>query len=190
MQKQIDKLTELSTQTAAQHAETEAARQQAREAEADLLTAMIAKVLPALPAISRSVKTKNAWTSGANGCNPVERKSFREQRGLLVVDKFDREKDSSGNRGDFTGERLFILEDGTLLQLDRSGSWSQWQGEWSSWETEQTALTPREAVNRYNARDIIEALIKALEVHVATPGGAETERANAEAFRRAAEALK
>ena len=54
--------------------------------------------------------------------------------GLLCDDNFDSNTNRGDqNRGTYSGSRLYLTDTGEWLEIERSGSWSQWQGEGEGW---------------------------------------------------------
>jgi hypothetical protein len=56
----------------------------------------------------------------------------RKVRALLALDDFGTNK-TEEFRGVYTGSRLYLTEAGEWLQINRVGSWSQWQGSPQEW---------------------------------------------------------
>ena len=98
------------------------------QAEAALLGRIIETVKPALRALASRIKKYDFSTSGRNGCNPVSSCEYFDERGVMLVNDFERAKDSTGNEGTYGGSRLYLLDDGTLAYVSREGTWSCWQG--------------------------------------------------------------
>jgi hypothetical protein len=146
------------------------------QAEAALLGRIIETVKPALRALASRIFRTWRTTSGRNGCNPVEEKDYFDERGVCLVDAFEREKDDTGNRGTYGGSRLYLLDDGRLAEVDRTGSWSQWQGEWNTEECTLEIVDVATAQRHYHLADIIEALNTKLEEQAK---GSKTKRTKA-----------
>jgi len=151
---------------ATQHQEYQAALGTQQQAEAALLTRIIETVKPALRALASGIYRTWRCTSGRNGCNPVEEKDYFEERGVCLVDDFDRDKDESGNRGTYGGSRLYLLSDGRLAEVDREGTWSCWQGEWDSEECTLAIVDAAHAVKTYELTDMIEVLTAKLNEQI------------------------
>ena len=156
------------------------------QAEAALLKRIIDTVKPALRALASRIVKLDRSTSGQNGCNPVEQKEWFEERGVCIVDAFDREKDATGNEGTFGGSRLFLLDDGRLAEVDRTGTWSQWQGAWSGYEATLTIVDVGTAQRHYHLTDMIEALNTKLAEQVKGEKAKRTKAAHARAEKLAA----
>ncbi len=144
-----------------------------RSAEAALLDRLIEVVRPALRALSSRILTRHDTTGGANGCNPVEIKEYHATRGLLVVDEYRRNKDSSGNSGSYSGYGVYLLADGTLARAKQSGTWSAWQGDWDRTSWELTPTTSGEVMKRDTIDEIVVALAEALEKQSGLDGAAK-----------------
>jgi hypothetical protein len=186
-------LAEKARRVQADHADYLLAREREREAEVALLQATIETVRPALPGMSQCIRRRSASTSGRNGCNPVdETADFDDEIGVLLVDRYDRDRDETGSRGTYGGDRLYLLDDGRLADVERTGSWSHWQGEWSSWEAALSPMTTAEAVSAYGLDNILAGLTKALDVQIAgnTKAQAQEFRDRADKLRDALRLLK
>lgn len=152
-----------------------------RDAEAEVLAAGIEAVRPALPALCSRIKRSSYETAGRNGCNPVSRYDYHGERGAVLVDNYDSEKDETGNRGRLGGERLYLLSDGRLAVVTRDGSFSHWQGEADRWESRLAVVTPREAMNDYELDAVLAALAEALDKQARGHASENTEKALARA---------
>jgi hypothetical protein len=147
-----------------------------RDAEAKVLEAAIAAVKPALRALGSRIKSKNHSTSGRNGCNYVEEIEYFDTKGLRLCSSFSRDKDPTGNSGIYSGEAVYLLVDGTLARVTKSGTWSLYQGEWDREDYEIEAVTAREVMNRETLNELLEAISKAVTAQL---GGKLGERTNA-----------
>jgi hypothetical protein len=156
------------------------------QAEAALLERIIVTVKPALRALASRITKEDYATSGRNGCNPVSRRSYFDERGVCVVDAFDREKDETGNRGSYGGSRLYLLDDGRLAEVDREGTWSCWQGEADVYTATLTVVVAAEAVRHYHLTDMIEAINTKLAEQVKGEKAKRTKAAHARAEKLAA----
>lgn len=163
-----------------------------RDAEAEVLATAIEAVKPALPALCSRIKRSSYETAGRNGCNPVSRYEYHDERGAVLVDNYAREKDESGNRGSLGGERLCLLSDGRLAVVTREGSFSHWQGEADRWESTLAVVTPREAMNEYELDAVLGALAEALDKQAKGNASENTEKAlaRASALRDAVKAVR
>jgi hypothetical protein len=56
----------------------------------------------------------------------------RKVKGLLCYDGFSSDH-TDQNRGNQTGDRLYLTESGQWLRIERDGHWTQWQGEAQWW---------------------------------------------------------
>jgi hypothetical protein len=155
-------------------------------AEAALLGRIIETVKPALRALASRIVKLDRSTSGQNGCNPVEQKEYFDERGVCLVDAFDREKDTTGNEGTYGGSRLYLLDDGRLAEVDREGTWSQWQGAWSGYEATLTIVDATTAQRHYHLTDMVEALNTKLEEQAKGSKAKRTKAAQARAEKLAA----
>ena len=60
-----------------------------------------------------------------------ERKG-RKVRALLAFDNFG-STNTDQNSGTYEGDKLYLLESGEWLRIERRGTWSQWQGSPDQW---------------------------------------------------------
>ena len=60
-----------------------------------------------------------------------ERKG-RKVRALLAFDNFE-STNTNQNSGTYEGDKLYLLESGEWLRIERVGTWSQWQGSPDQW---------------------------------------------------------
>ena len=163
---ELKALSEKAEIVAAGAQERTAAIKAEQAAEAELLSATIERIKPALRAISSRITKRHATTGGRNGCNPVNEHSYHEERGLLLIDNTKRIRDVTGNRGTYAGASLYLLSDGRLAVVECSGHWSHWQGEWDEEVMELRVVTAEEAMCEWELSGCIEAISKALDAQV------------------------
>jgi hypothetical protein len=159
----------------------EAAINAERDAEALVLQTAIDAAKPALRAVCSRMLRVDKSTSGNNGCNPVEDQQYFEERGLVLVDDFDKGRDTTGNRGWLGGYRIVLLSDGTLAKVEREGSWSCWQGEWTGWEATLTPMTARDVMDREELDECLKAISTALDKQISSKRDEATKAALARA---------
>ena len=112
--------------------ETEATR--TVEMEIQAVTALREKYAP-LARHSEGVRTSYHHRGNSNYSSESETFYMRDGkrvRAFLVIDDFSREHDDQ-NRGSLVGTRLYLTEHAQWLRLERTGSWSNWQGEGQGW---------------------------------------------------------
>ena len=119
-------------------------------------------------------------TGGQNGCNPVHRYEHHVEQGVVLVDDWSRDKDETGNRGALTGNRLYLLSDGRLAEVKRTGSFSHWQGESDEYTTTLKIVDARTAMDTWELVDALKSLMEALEKQVGRKGATATAKARAE----------
>lgn len=158
----IENIAALAAQVGGEYDEQQAAIVAERDAEAEVLAAAIDAARPALKAICSQVKVSHRSTNGRNGCHPVHRYGCHAQDGLVLMDGYDQDGDSSSNRGSYSGDRLVLLVDGTLAVFERTGTWSHWQSEWSQWEATVRPIAVREAMDTYDLDPCLTAISEAL----------------------------
>jgi hypothetical protein len=78
------------------------------------------------------------WMRSGDGSNWSEERSYyyersgKKIRALKVYDGFE-QPNTTQNTGSNTGDRLYLLETGEWLRIERTGSWSQMQGATQEW---------------------------------------------------------
>lgn len=81
---------------------------------------------------------KIGYSYRGDGSNWREEREYYYERdgkrvhGLLAVDNFE-SPNTDRNRGLRSGYRIYLLETGEWLRIERDGNWSQWQGEPEEW---------------------------------------------------------
>jgi hypothetical protein len=135
-------------------------RQSTVEEETAALNAILEKIRPLLSLTAHSIAI-SYHTSGQQFS--TDHREYHAQKGLILINEFDEECTDRDTRGDYTGWKLILWEDGSFGTLERSGDWSRWQGESSGWSiTEEEDLTTEEAVRRYGLKDIMAGLVSEL----------------------------
>ena len=75
----------------------------------------------------------------------------RKIRALLVFDNFS-STNTDQNSGTYEGDKLYLLESGEWLRIERRGTWSQWQGSPDQWGCGVSARTSE--TNEYDQDDL------------------------------------
>ena len=136
------------------------------EQEAEALAKILERIKPLLGVTAHHIQV-GYHTTGQQFSK--EHTTYHDQKGLILIDSFDRECTDRDTRGDYLGWQLVLFADGSLKTLVRSGDWSRWQGESSGWGIqEEEDLSPQEAVKRYGLKAIVEGL--ASEIKEASEG--------------------
>lgn len=161
-EQQINQIAAVAADVGTSHAELLAAYEEQHAAEAAVLERAIAAAKPGLRAVARRVHSRDASTSGRNGCNPVQESEYFTGRYLSLISAEKRERDSTGNAGRYVGTRLLLGTDGGLYETEASGSWSLWQGSWDTLERTMQPISAMDAMGRYNLSDALSALADAL----------------------------
>jgi len=124
--------------------------------EASALIAILQRLSPIMPAIAHKIQVSYHDT-GEQFSEPHQ--AYHDKKGVIIVDGFSRAGFDRGTRGSYSGSRLVLFDDCSLVSLERSGGWSAWQNESSSWQIEgETSLTPEEAIRRYGLSSILSGL--------------------------------
>jgi hypothetical protein len=130
------------------------------EEETAALNAILEKINPLLAVAAHSIQT-SYHTSGQQFSK--EHRTYHDQKGLVLLNRFEKECTDRDTRGDYSGWKLILWQDGTFGTLERSGDWSRWQGESSGWGIqEEEELTTEQAVRRYGLKDILAGLASEL----------------------------
>jgi hypothetical protein len=182
----VTSLGPVVAQVVTEHTEYEGALAAQNEAEAALLTRIIETVKPALRALASGIVKTYGDTSGQNGCNPVSEREYFAERGVCLVNAYTSTKDTTGNRGTWQGERLYLLSDGRLAEASRTGEWSCWQGEWDRYEATLKIVDAAYAVKDYELADIVESLTEKLNEQIKGQKTTRTKAARSRAERLAA----
>lgn len=151
-----------------EHDKQEAAIAAEIEQGAALLDAVVTRIRRALPALSSRVLVhyRSWWISSAQTASKTKHADWR---GLLVWGDDEPEMDHpSANRGNFTGEGVWIDSKGNWWMVEYGGIWSRWQGEGDEWEATCTKLSTAEVAQCAGARHVIDAIADAIESHVGT----------------------
>jgi len=126
-----------------------------------LFEEIIAKVTPVLHAKSARLmrhydETEDHETEGQYGIMrpPIETEYF-DERGIVLVDHY------TCNGDEFSGSCLVLLADGTLAEMQRSGSRSSRDAYWSATIL---PISPQEAVAKYGLESCLAKLTTVLEL--------------------------
>ena len=132
-----------------------------RDAEAAILERAVGLIRPALETLCGRIPV--ACREIAASARPAELIYSQISRGLCLVDGYGKDYgDKEG--GQYYGERLYRLSDGTLLETRRQGRWSDEPGSLCEWEVaEERPLSPREAMDEYALGECLEPMWAALD---------------------------
>lgn len=157
-------LAALAATVAGQHGELEAAVEEKRAAEAELLGKVVEAARPALRALSsRILRSERTWWP--DSVSTATEKDYHEERGVRLHGEGPSRDYPRANRGSVEGADLVLLDDGTFARLDWSGSWSKWQGEGETEESALTRLSPRDVVESWDVALLASRLHERLEAH-------------------------
>lgn len=190
---EIKKVEELAQRVGQQHADMQAAFAEERAAEAAVLQAALAAARPALRALvgrivreERTVWHDNAYTS-------TER-DYHEERGVLIAGTMAEQAHPRDTDGRYTGEALYLLDNGQLAQVEWGGNWTKWQGRGSTMTGE---LRVYESVlacieDGWDAEEAVAGLVTALERQASgkAPERAKAARERAERLASVARLMK
>lgn len=132
-----------------------------RDAEAAILERAVSLVRPALEALCGRIPVAGREVVGS--ARPAEYVYSQTARGLCLVDGYGKDC-SDGDGGQYFGERLYLLSDGTLVEMRRQGRWSEVEGATCEWEVvDERPLSPREAMDEYTLAECLEPMFNALD---------------------------
>lgn len=162
---QLEKLAATADTVAAEHRELTTAIDAKHEQAAALLTAVVERIRPALPALASGVwRSYRSWWP-TNIYNTDEHDTFK-WRGLLVAGSGPEEDHPQSDQGGYEGGGLWLADDGRWYRVTYDGSWSRWQGADSQWEACADRLTVSQVVLAYDVDEIVTAITAALDSHV------------------------
>lgn len=159
-------LAERVTRLAAEYTDSTEARADARAAEAELLTAFIDLVRPAIGSLASRIPI-SYWSRLSLGGE--ERRTHHPERGLLLggtgAERGGPEESRThrdATDGSYTGSNLYLLRDGQLAIVTYSGTWSRWQNSVSEYEATFSVVAPAEALKLVAVDKIIAAVVSAI----------------------------
>lgn len=149
-----------------------------RDAEIALVGKILALVRPAVRALGTRPEIASSWYV-LRGDDKTERAPWR---GLILTcapNKVgpSRRHGRDENTGDYEGSDVFLRDDGELIMLTYSGTWSNWQNDRSEWTATERVLPVAEFVEGWTAGKP-EHLLKHLG-ELISKAGDRTERAAA-----------
>lgn len=157
--KLLHDLGDRARRVARDRSDYDGAYNEAKAARADLLTAIIDAVKPALPALCSGVPLLWSYPKISEG--PVIRAlQLTQPRGPAFPVRFALATDS--RRGRYGGTALYLTDHGQLIDMSFDGPWSDVPGEVSSWEAKWSPLTAQQATEEYDIHEIIDRLTTAL----------------------------
>ncbi len=166
MEQAVEKITNISRSVAEQHATMEAAFDEERAAEEELLEKLVDAVRPALRALSSRLKASET-TSWPTSTETSTEKTYHPERGVRLDGNGPERDHPRANDGSIGGTDLVLLDDGTFARLDWSGTWTRWQGRTSEETSTLTRITPRDVVETWDVDEIAAALSERLEAQLA-----------------------
>lgn len=172
-------LAPLVEQVTKEHADLQQAKTQQTEAEVSLLGRVLELVRPALPALAERIEVSWEYKSNSNGVGILNESTYHDLRGVLLVG--DRKPDlsseiSTGIRR-YSGGGVWLLTDGSIVDVTYSGTHSAWVGSGSHYEATVEPMTLAEVCETYNLggeEGVVTALVTALNAQVQ---GSKTKRA-------------
>jgi hypothetical protein len=155
-----------------------------RDAKAQVLAAAIETAQPALSAITYKIESsqRTFWPDSVR--TETEYETY-QQDGLRLGGPGPLCDYPTAIDGLYKGRALYLLEDGTLVNVRYRGNWSRWQGASSGWKAEFTPITCREAMDKWKLEECIQSISEALDKQLKS----KREEATAEAKARTAKLL-
>jgi hypothetical protein len=176
----VREISEVAPQVGSEFEEHAGAKRAAIEAEALILERALAAAKPGLKAIVSRIRSaeRTAWHDNAYTSSEYD---HAEKRGVRVAGvKGPQQIHPRDNSGQYEGEALFVMEDGSLAEGSYSGSWTRWQGQGSGWQMKLVSLSAVEAMEGWELPEVLEGLAQALDAQLgkrAEPAKAARERA-------------
>lgn len=159
------RLADLAAKVADQHGTMQAAIDEEREAEAQLLGQIVDAIRPALKALSSRLKaSERVWWP--DNVSTATEQGFHEERGVRLAGTGPERDHPRANDGAIEGTDLVLLEDGTFARLDWSGSWTRWQGRTSEESSTLTRLSLRDVADEWDAETIAGDLAERLQAQL------------------------
>jgi hypothetical protein len=149
-----------------EHALSIDAKRAELDAAAALLRGVVEAVRPALRAVASRIQVRevNEWRGATTFATTEE--DFLDGPGGLIVSAAAPGPVRDDNRlrsGRYEGECLFLLPDGTWLELTYDGQWSNWVGAGRWWKAQARAMTDLEVAGAYEVEEIVARIQRAME---------------------------
>lgn len=126
---------------------------------AEILQVIFENLQPILPFIYSRIKV--SCYSQFNKRDQIE---YYEQKGVCLSDNFQLHHTGSyphvDNYGDYEGKQFWLLDNLTLIELSRSGSYSAWQQDSSGWRAIVTQISMKEMLDHISFESIIKGIIE------------------------------
>lgn len=172
-------------------AELDAALTNVAAARAEMMTAIVEAVRPALRALSSRVALSSHESPAGILSEPAA------WRGIYLDGdgpKLTRNAPVMGGyvRGRWGGNRLMLRDDGALVVLTYDGAWTNVPGELSSWTAQAIEIDAGTAAAKYDVTAILDRLMEATMAQAkgASPRRAAEARGEAERWRQAAQIIR
>jgi len=188
-------LTELSAKASAvatMAADTEAAFDEQGDAEIEVLRKVLERVRPSLKAIVGKVTlSKRVANLTRNGDIPPDSFVNYDRRAVRILGSGPNRECERDTRGPYSGEALYLREDGEFVEFSYGGEWSNWQSESSRWEAEVRQLSLRDVVDEYELEEVVAGIVEKLDKQLKgkAPERAKAARERAEKLRALAALL-
>lgn len=151
------------------------------EAEVALLTRLVEKLRPALPALTSRIKAESLTRWHDNAYTATTCRNWDGPDGVCVAGDGPVDDHPRDNAGRTTGWRLYLLENEGWLEVDYDGTWSRWQGASYGWKATCKVIDAARALEIAHIDDVLAALGKALDAHLKGNLAANTAKALARA---------
>jgi len=136
-------------------------RGHASQLEAEALAKILKRIKPMLEVAAYEIE-KGYFLSGQRPSKPEW--SYFDMLGFVLIDNFNELYGGSDLKGDYSGYRLILFQDGRLVHVARAGKWNRRKGETSSWEIiNEEEFSLDEAVKRCGFKKIISGLNRELK---------------------------
>mgnify|MGYP001240549871 CR=1 FL=1 len=182
MDQTVARIDTLSRSVAEQHGTMQAAIDDERDAEKELLEKLVEAVRPALKALSSRLKSMET-TFWPTSVEIATEKTYHPERGVILDGNGPFRDHPRANDGRIGGTDLVLLDDGTFARLDWTGTWTRWQGRTSEETSTLTRLSLADVVETWDVDEIAATLSERLEAQLAGRSGKTTASARERAER-------
>lgn len=166
MDQTVARIDTLSRSVAEQHGTMQAAIDDERDAEKELLEKLVDTVRPALKALSSRLKSMET-TFWPTSVEIATEKTYHPERGVILDGNGPFRDHPRANDGRIGGTDLVLLDDGTFARLDWTGTWTRWQGRTSEETSTLTRLDLDAVVETWDVDEIAATLSERLEAQLA-----------------------
>ena len=171
----LKNLSEQAQAVAGEQEDLDRAIDEERTAEAAVLERVIEAIRPGLRALSGRIRTAvdRRHHADVNYHGGTTEEEYDPRCGIRVAGSGPEEDCPRANAGSYEGCDLYLLSDGSFLELTYEGSWSRWQGSSWGWTSVATILSPREVMDEYALDPIVQTISAAVSKAATSEGRAK-----------------